>query len=62
MILTRATQILDKMQWENMCFVFFKNETQHLCQWKQKHFGLSQIGNNERKKFFIFKKILEKYA
>jgi hypothetical protein len=36
-------------------FVFNKNETQHLCQWKQKHLGLSQIGNNERNFFFIFK-------
>jgi hypothetical protein len=40
-------------------FVFFKNETQHLCQWKQKHLGLSQIGNNERKFSLFLKRFLK---
>jgi hypothetical protein len=63
MILTRATQILDDMQWENIClFKKRKHETQHLQQSKQKHFELSQIGNNERIFIFISKKIFEKYA
>lgn len=59
MILTRATQILDEMQWENMCLLKKKHETQDLRQWKQKYLELSQIGNNERKFSLFLKRFLK---
>jgi hypothetical protein len=40
-------------------FVQKKHETQHLWQWKQKHLGSSQIGNNESISFLFLKRFLK---